>query len=223
VAVRGVRVVGAALGAALAAATAGCAPAPEVVAGSPAPLTPAATTPATATTTATAPTGSAPATSPSTAPTPPRSRPAPVLPARYETLELTAYGVTLRMPVPAGWRRTRTALGYDLGDPSETLLLRVNVTAREPGRTVRQSWEAAEASLALAGYRRLDVRDVPGYFDEALDWTFVFDRDGEQRQVVDRLLVSGQVGVAVYFSARRADFPRLLPVWDRAIDNLALS
>lgn len=64
---------------------------------------------------------------------------------------------------------------------------------------------------------------MAGYFDEALDWIFLFDRDGEPRQVVDRLLASGDVGVAVYFSARRADFARLLPIWDKAIDNLAVS
>jgi hypothetical protein len=201
---------------------AGCAAAPATVAGSPAPLTPvpAATTPAPRS--PAPPGGSSPAGRRSPAsPTP--TRPAPVLPAAYETFELTAHGVTVRLPVPAGWTRTDTALGADFGDPSGTLLLRVNVTPRTPGQTVRQSWEAQEAQLRLAGYRRLDARDVPGYFDGALDWTFLFDGNGGRRQAVDRLLVSGPAGIAVYFSAPRADFARLLPIWNEAKDGLAVS
>ena len=161
----------------------------------------------------------------STATTPTPTGPAPTLPATYEALELAGHGVTVRLPVPAGWTRRRTALGYDVGDPTGTLLLRVNLTAREPGRTVRESWQVQEAATArqLANYRRLEARDVPGYFDGALDWTFVFDSDRGQRQVVDRLLDADTARVAVYFSALQPDFDRLRPVWDRAQQGLVIS
>jgi hypothetical protein len=212
-----VRFVRGALLAATAALVAGCAPAPEVVAGSPAPLTPVPTTVTPPATTA------RPSTSPPAGPT--ATRPAPVLPAAYETLELAGHGVTVRLPVPAGWTRTRTARGYDLGDPSETLLLRVDVTARSSGQTARQSWASFEPTTArqLAGYRLLGTRDVAGVGESALDWSFTFDGNSGRRQAIDRLLVSGPAGVAVYFSALERDFDRLLPIWTRAKDGLTVS
>ena len=200
-----------------AALAAGCASPPAVVAGNPAPLT--ATPSATATRTTPPARPSTP--SPTAAPT----RPAPRLPAGYGTAELTAHGVTVRLPVPDGWMRTPTARGYDFGDPSGTLLFRVEVTARPPGQTARQAWESLEPQAApkLPGYRRLDARDLPGYLDGALDWTFLFDGSNGRRQVVDRLAVSGPAVVAVYFSARRADFGGLLPIWDRGVGELTVS
>jgi hypothetical protein len=178
-------------------------------------------TPGTSTPTTARPPAGPAATGPTSSPT--ATRPAPVLPAAYETFELAGQGVTVRLPVPAGWTRKQTPLGYDFSDPSGTLLLRVNLTARESDQTVRESWQAQEAGLRLAGYRRLDARDVPGFFDGALDWTFVFDGNGGQRQVVDRLVDSGPARIAVYFSAPRQDFGRLLPTWSTAVEGLAVS
>jgi hypothetical protein len=205
-----------ALLAAAAALMAGCAAAPQVVPGNPAPLSPVPATPTSAAPASSSPSG--PAGTGSTA-----TRPPATPPARYETYQLTAHGVTVKVPVPAGWTRTATALGADFGDPSGTLLLRINVTPRTPGQTVRQSWQAVETGQRLPGYQRLDARDVTGYFDGALDWTFLFDGNGGRRQVVDRLLVSGPAGIAIYFSAPRADFARLLPIWNEAKDGLAVS
>ena len=213
-----VRFVRGVLVAAAAVLVAGCAAQPVVVAGSPAPLTP-------------VPTGTT--LSPTRSPAPPAStssaagptRPAPVLPAAYETLELANHGVTVRLPVPVGWARTRTPRGYDLGDPSGTLLIRVDVTARATGQTARQSWASFEPTTArqLAGYRLLGTRDVAGVGESALDWSFTFDGNGGRRQAIDRLLVSGPAGVAVYFSALERDFDRLLPIWNKARDGLTVS
>lgn len=205
---------------AAAALVAGCAAAPQVVPGSPAPLAPAPATP----TRSSAPPASSSPPAGSTSSSPPASRPAPVLPAAYETFELEGQGVTVALPVPTGWRRTPNTAGYDFVDPTGRLLLRLNLTAREPG-TVRQAWERLEPSVArkLTNYRRLDARDVPDFFDGALDWTFRYDDPTGEQQVVDRLLVAGAAGVAIYFRAPRADFARLLPIWDRAQQGLAVS
>jgi hypothetical protein len=219
------------IAAAAAALAAGCASPPVVVAGKPAPLTPVPTATGTPvpTRSPTTPGRTAPPTSPPPtrpAPTSPAPvRPAPALPAGYEFAELAAHGVTVRVPVPVGWIRRSTARGYDFGDPSETLLLRIEVTARSTGQTARQWWQTLEPRTAaqLPNYRRLDARDVPDYFDGALDWTFVFDGNGGRRQVIDRLLVSGPAAVAVYFSAVQRDFARLLPVWNQAKDGLTIS
>ena len=101
-----------------------------------------------------------------------------MLPAAYETLEMAAHGVTVQVPVPAGWRRERTSLGYDFDDPTGTVLLRINVTAQPPSETVRESWEDLERQLKLDGYTRLDAQDVLDFYDGALDWRFLFDDDG---------------------------------------------
>jgi hypothetical protein len=193
---------------------AGCATAPEVVAGSPAPLTPVPTT-------AAAPTrSSTPPARPTATPT--ATRPGPVLPTEYETLQLAAQGVTVRLPVPAEWTRTRTQRGYDFGDPSQTLLLRIEVTGREGAQTARQHFESLEPDTAgrLVNYERLDAVDLP---DGALDWSFTFDGNGGRRRAIDRLLVSGPAAVAVYFSAVERDFDRLLPIWTKAKDGLTIS
>lgn len=206
--------------AAAAALVAGCAAAPQVVPGNPAPLTP---VPATPTRSSAPPAGSsAPAGTTPSSPT--ASRPAPALPAAYGTFELDGQGVTVALPVPTGWRRTPNTAGYDFVDPTGRLLLRLNLTAREPG-TVRQSWERLEPPVdrKLTNYRRLDARDVPDFFDGALDWTFRYDDPTGEQQVVDRLLVAGPAGLAIYFRAPRADFGRLLPIWDKAVGGLAVS
>jgi len=220
------RVVLGALLAAAAVLAAGCAPAPEVVAGSPAPLTPVpGTTAPKATRSAASPAGQTAGRPTSRAASPATNRPAPVLPAAYATAELAGHGVTVRVPVPAGWTRRPTARGSDFVDATGTVLLRIELTARVPDQTLREFWADLEPKVdaQLAGYRRLDARDVPGYFDGALDWTFTFDSSDGPRQVIDRLLVSGPANVAVYFSALRPDFARLLPVWDRAQRGLAIS
>jgi hypothetical protein len=206
----------------------GCATEPQMVAGSPAPLPPmpssAADTPGA--TRSPAPPGSteAPGGAASSA-GPTADGPAPVLPAAYRTIDLAAHGVTAAVPVPAGWARRSTDRGYEFGDPSGTVLLRLEITARTPGRTERESWQDLEAHTAprLRDYRRLDVREVSGYPDGALDWSFSFDGVGGRRQVVDRLVASGSAEIAVYFSALQRDFATLRPAWDRASQGLTVS
>lgn len=204
-----VRLAGAAGMAAAVLTGAGCAPAPRTVPGNPAPVTP-------------LPSRSS---SPGPASPTPVASPTgdPVLPAAYDTLTLSRAGTVVRLPVPRGWSRQQTSRGVELGDQSGTVLLRVEVAPRT-APTAEAAWEALEPTTRrqLGGYRRLDIAAVPGPGDSAADWTFTFVRDGERRRVIDRGIVAGAAGIAVYFSSRERDYERLLPVWARATGGLVL-
>jgi hypothetical protein len=205
-----VRRVGVVLLVALAAA-AGCATRPDVVPGNAAPIT-GSPGPAAGTQTP--------------APTPaPTGSPLPVVPADFRALTMTGFGVSVTLPVPADWARTpSTSSGLDrtdVGLRTPQVLLRVDLSARGEG-----SAEAGvlrnESAARLAGYRRLGIAPVPGVGDDAVDWTFTFQRDGA-RQVVDRQVLSGPAVVAVYYSAPQDLYERYLPVWHQAVRGLAIT
>lgn len=202
--------------AALAAAIAGCAPAPQRVPGTPPPLT--------------ADAGTATGT-PQTTP----SRPPPVLaptgaaalPRSFAPYTRSAFGVTIRLPVPADWSMDESPYGADFGDPSGRLLLRIEIrelAGTAVGATAAQAWELIEPAVSsrLANYRRLDIVDVPGIGDSAADWTFTFDR-GVRRQVIDRGISVGTVSVAVYFSAEQTLYGSMLPVFTKVVDGLVIT
>lgn len=188
-------------------AAAGCAARPETVTGPAAPII----------------VGSGPATTASATPTG-RSA-APPGRADYTTLTTTGFGVSVRIPVPVGWTRelsstaglTRTDV--DLVDPQ--VLLRIDLSARGRG-SAQDGTLRNEKSAGLAGYRRLGIAPVPDVGDDAVDWTFTFERDGT-RQVVDRQIVSGTAGVAVYYSAPQKLYRRYLPVWKNAVRGLSIT
>lgn len=207
----------------------GCARQPQLVTGAPAPVTPVPTaTPvsptATATGTPTAPAGPSRTPSrPAATTSPPPA--VPTLPTAYTSLEFTDLDTTVRLPVPVGWTKTRTARGYDFGDPTETLLLRAEITART-GADARSGLTAYEPTVAasLPNYRRAGIADVSGVGDSAVDWTFTFT--GVQklpRRVIDRMIVSGPAGIAVYFSALDRDYAAVRGVWNEAVNGLVIS
>lgn len=214
-----------------AAVLAGCARQPELVVGVPGPVTPVPSA-----TTATTPAPSTPAASSrSPAPTPSRgpgtaaptstAPPVPVLPATYTSLSFSGLDTTVTLPVPVGWTRRATARGYDYGDPTETLLLRVDLTAPN-GPTARAGLAAYEPTAAanLTGYRRAAIVDVTGVGDSAVDWSFTFTGvQAMTRRVIDRQIVAGKAGIAVYFSALDRDYTAMLTIWDRAVRNLVIS
>lgn len=214
-----------AAGTAVAAALAGCAVgAPRLVDGTPAPLS-------------ASPSGTAAATgSPVPAATRPSGSPTaagvPALPAGYRSFVLTAYGATVRLDVPTEWtERTDDRTGDEpavvrnFGDATETLLVKVEISPRAGRRDAREGLAAYEPVVPVKNYRRLSIVDVPGVGDSAVDWTFTFTSatDGRLRRVADRLVVSGDASVAVYFSALSQDYSRLLPIWQRGVGTLEIS
>ena len=98
----------------------------------------------------------------------------------------------------------------------------MEILARADGRTARQGFEAYEPTVGLREYRRLDLVDVPGVGESAVDWSFSFTDDQERRQVIDRMLVQGSAAVAVYYSTTQADFERLMPIWQQAVERLVI-
>lgn len=203
--------------AAAAALVAGCSAAPQSVPGQAAPLT--------ASPSATRTTGPATSTpkTPETAGT--TAAPLPPVPTAYETLQMTAFGVTVRLPVPAGWvRKPGGPAGIvrtDVDLQDQQVVLRVDLTAR-PSGSARDGTLRNEAGIGLAGYRRLAITDVAGVGDDAVDWTFTFVRDGVTRQVVDRQIQSGTAVVAVYYTAPTQLYDRYLPVWEKAVRELVI-
>ena len=198
----------------LAAVLAGCTPPPpERVPGDPAPVT-------------VAPSGgTAPA--PTRQPGSPTPDGVPQLPTGYQGFELTGHGVTVRLTVPSGWLRKPIsarpgAVGTDFVDPSGVQLLRVEIIERVDDRTARQGFEAYEPTVRLPDYRRLDLVDVPGVGESAVDWSFTFNGGGGLRQVVDRMAVQGPAGIAVYYRTMQRDFERLMPIWRQAVARLVI-
>jgi hypothetical protein len=202
------------------AGAAGCGVRSQTVPGAAAPLT------ATGTAGPTRPTPTPTPTPPPTATTPsPAATPLPPVPADFRTATTSGFGVTVRLPVPVGWTEKpsatsgRVTTDVHLVDPE--VLLRIDVTARGAG-SARDSAIRNESSTRLAGYRRLDIVPVSGVGDDAVDWTFTFERDGT-RQVIDRQIVDAAAGVAVYYSAPRDLYDRYLPVWEQAIRGLSIT
>jgi hypothetical protein len=197
------------------AALVACTPPPERVPGDPAPVT----------------VGPSGGTASAVGPTRPPGSATPAgvaqFPTGYEVFEVTGHGVTARLTVPSVWSRTPIthdgAVGTQFVDPSGAQKFRVEILARADGRTARQGFEAYEPTVGLREYRRLDLVDVPGVGESAVDWSFSFTDDHEPRQVVDRMLVQGSAAVAVYYSTTQADFERLMPIWQQAVERLVIA
>jgi hypothetical protein len=146
------------------------------------------------------------------------------VPPSYTPFRLSGAGVTISVPVPTGWQRSSTATRVDFRDATGQILLRVELQQRTAS-SARQAWEAADrnARATFQGYQLLGITDVPGVGDTAADWRFSFERDGVRRRVVDRGILSGDAGLAVYYSAPEPHYRRLAPVWDTAIAGLSIT
>jgi hypothetical protein len=138
---------------------------------------------------------------------------------------MDGFGVTVTVPVPADWVRKPSSTGglirtdVDLEDPQ--VLLRIDLSARGAG-SAADGAVRNEAGAALPGYRRLAISPVSGVGDDAVDWSFTFVRGG-LRQVVDRQILAGTAGIAVYYSAPSGLYQRYLPVWQRAVRQLTIT
>lgn len=203
-----VRRVGRVLVGVLVLAAAGCGVRPDQVPGAAAPIT------------ATA----SPSASPS-ASAGPSGTGLPPVPTEFSPLRTSAFGVSVTLPVPTDWTSKPSRTGeldrvdVDLEDPE--VFLRIDVTARGPG-SAEEGARRNESTSRLPGYHRIGITAVDGVGDDAADWAFRFERDGT-RQVIDRQIVAGDGGIAVYYSAPEPLYQRYLPVWQRAVDQLAIT
>jgi hypothetical protein len=185
-------------------AATGCAVRTETVPGQAAPLT------ATGSPAATAPT-------PTATPTP----------TAFRTVNMTGAGLSITFPVPDDWTLDRSSTGElsrtDAAVGGE-VLLRVDLTARGSG-TARAGAESVEASIKphRPGYARLGIADVDGVGDDAVDWSFRYElAGGTPARVIDRQILSGPGGIAVYLRAPAASYDRYLPVWQRVTRELVI-
>lgn len=152
--------------------------------------------------------------------------PATPAPSAFRNVSMTGSGLSITFPVPADWTATRSRTAdlsrtdVKLGDD---VLLRVDLTDRGKG-TARAGAEAAEAAIepGRPNYRRLGLETVTDAGDDAVDWTFSYDLDGTPARVIDRQIVSGPGGIAVYLRAPARDYARYLPVWQRTAGELSV-
>jgi hypothetical protein len=162
----------------------------------------------------------------SSGPTPAATPPVPV-PTAFRTVTMTGSGLTISFPVPSAWTvaSSRTdELSRTDAKVGDDLLLRVDLTARGTG-TAREGAEGVEAAIRpdRPTYERLDIAEVPGVGDDAVDWTFTYDQAGTPSEVIDRLILSGPGGVAVYLRAPVQFYGRYLPVWQRTARELTIT
>ena len=209
------------------AAVAGCGTRSTTIPGAAAPLTGTGTaaparTPATGGPGTRGPTAGGPAASGSTGPS---AGPLPPVPTDFRTMTMTGFGVTVTVPAPAAWTstpsRSAALVRTDVGLADPEVLLRFDLGARGPG-SAEDGAVRDESATRLEGYRRLGITKVAGVGEDAVDWAFTFERDGT-RQVVDRRILAGTAAVAVYYSAPSALYQRYLPVWERAVRDLAIT
>jgi hypothetical protein len=155
------------------------------------------------------------------------STPAPsATPTAFRTVSMIGSGLSITFPVPDSWTisgsRT-TALSRTDVKVGDDVLLRVDLTARGP-HSARAGAQATEASIkpGRPNYRRLGLAEVTDVGDDAVDWTFSYDQDGTPARVIDRQILSGPGGVAVYLRAPARDYARYLPVWQRTAGELTI-
>jgi hypothetical protein len=147
-------------------------------------------------------------------------------PTAFRNVTMTGSGLSITFPVPDGWAvaqsRTddRSRTDATVGDE---VLLRIDLTARGTG-TARAGAEGVEAAIRpnRPKYARLGLADVAGVGDDAVDWSFRYELDGTPARVIDRQLLSGPGGIAVYLRASAAAYDRYLPVWQRTTRDLAI-
>jgi hypothetical protein len=103
--------------------------------------------------------------------------------------------------VPAGWQRSATAEGTRFTDPAGGRYLLV-ATRYPAGSSAVGAWHESERAFRSAhqGYQRLRLEriDVAGARDAA-DWEFVYDEGGARLHAIDRAMVVGDRGYALYF------------------------
>jgi eukaryotic-like serine/threonine-protein kinase len=165
----------------------------------------------------------------SPAPTTPTPTPTPsATPTAFRTVTMTGAGLSITFPVPDDWSldqsrtgelsRTDAAVGAEV-------LLRVDLTARGSG-TARAGAESVEASIKphRSGYTRLGIADVDGVGDDAVDWSFRYQlAGGTPARVIDRQILSGSGGIAVYLRAPADSWDRYLAVWQRTTRDLSIT
>ncbi len=109
-----------------------------------------------------------------------------------------------RVAVPDGWQPVRDGSRVDFREPGGARFLRVDQTD-SPKPDAKADWEQQEQSVSqrLPNYQRIRIDRVDYRDYNAADWEFTF---GNNTHVLNRGMNTGEMGYALYFSAREGQW-----------------
>jgi len=133
--------------------------------------------------------------------TPPAANPGGGVPAGF-TLHRDPTG--FQVAVPDGWQPVRDGSRVDFREPGSSRFLRVDQTD-SPKPDAQRDWEQQEQSVSqrLPNYQRIRIDRVDYRDYNAADWEFTF---GSNTHVLNRGMNTGEMGYALYFSAREGQW-----------------
>lgn len=117
--------------------------------------------------------------------------------------------------VPAGWQSEATADGTKFVDPTGGRYLLV-ATRYPAGPSALGAWQTQEQAFRAdhTAYRRVRLQQitVPGAADAA-DWEFLYTQDGARLHALDRGMVFGDRGYAVYVQSHSDQWQGSQSLW----------
>jgi hypothetical protein len=119
--------------------------------------------------------------------------------------------------VPKGWSATTQDNGTKFTDPAGGRYLLVG-TRYPAGESAVRAWQAAERTFrsSHAAYQRLRIEPVQDAgADDAADWEFLYTDSGARLHALDRGLVFGHRGYALFFQTHADQWDASQSVWQR--------
>ena len=137
------------------------------------------------------------------------------VPAGWTTYHDPTLGWTIA--APQGWTRSTASDGTRFTDPSGDRY--VLVATRYPaGSSAVGAWKDSERAFrsSHSGYQRIQLAgtDVPGARDAA-DWEFTYVDGGASLHAIDRAMVFGNRGYALYFQTHADQWDASQSLWQR--------
>ncbi|HEX3813982.1 MAG TPA: hypothetical protein VHX59_14190 [Mycobacteriales bacterium] len=164
----------------------------------------------------------------------PTSSPAPTIqyePFLYDQAKGNTTGVDVLLEVPTGWPKAPTGTRYDF--TSGGTLLRLDFST--PHGSALQNWqeEAADFASSHTGYKLVnDIHSIncpngatgTGQTTDCADWEFTFTdtANGTTKHAIDRAIVVGNVGFAVYMSASAPQFAQAYKIFQHVSNSIKI-
>ena len=140
---------------------------------------------------------------------------APDVPAGWTTYRDPTLGWTVA--VPNGWTRSTASDGTRFTDPSGDRYLLV-ATRYPAGSSAVGAWQDSERAFRSShtSYQRLRLESIDvSNARDAADWEFTYTEGGAALHAIDRAMVFGNRGYALYFQTHADQWDASQPLWQR--------